>query len=943
MISSILLGVALVILVLYAGTSAIRGFSKSLLRTATILLSALAAIITCLILKAQLPTADEFVIWAQTNMETVRANLGEEMVEMLESVMELATVSPTLIELVLQLVGALLAPLLCLVLFLVYCIITFIIYFIVKLILRAPLKLLNKAVPLSRLCAAGVGLVEGIIVLAMILLPVSGYMSVAKPVMDGMVQAGAMDAEDPDTQTVLDVFEEIETSPVIVTYRTLGGKALSNTMLDIKVAGEKVNIEEELDPILILVMNITELGEVPMENYTEREAELIRSIGTSFTQSKLLAPIVGDVIFAATDAWANGEEFMGTPKPEMGEADELFGPFMDTLLDILHDDAKTPDLLQKDIQTLADVIAILVKSGVMSNLNDTEALVGTLGGEGVVEDMIETLGTNESMKRLIPEVTNLGVRAIGQILSIPADIDAVYGEFMDEVADALNEIASKPESEQVEILSDRLSSAFDDAGVAIDSEILDFYSASMIHDLVDSNNGEVTAEDVKAFFLLYAENVAGDNTTSSTGYPSIEVLSNSSTEDLLAGTVYGNMTEEQLKKTATATLYKLCVNLSKLDSNDADFSKKAQAMVVESFTDLLGADHGAMETLKNKAITKPVTTDSIQNAAGLKSADALKDTSNVITMQDLLIDTDAAAGKLTTDSIQLEAKAIAAIFKSAGSVLGQMSDSINLTDMAGALGTILDAMKQTDSFGAEKTASLFTAVLQSKTVRESVGLDMATATLMAEKATSGNGSYADTMNSVAGSVDLATKLGNGDEITEDQLVELIRNLTPQTAGMLEVFMTEERLIDMGSPEESAGTGSALLRAIFSYMGRDDLEDYDAEAKGLNQILNMAMAADESENDKLFSSSETANDGVLPTADKVVEDIMGSKAVCYALVEVLTDGNKVTEYNALGFGDDLNDADRATIKTAIEKHMAAHKEISKITYQALASVFNVEIK
>ena len=76
---------------------------------------------------------------------------------------------------------------------------------------------------------------------------------------------------------------------------------------------------------------------------------------------------------------------------------------------------------------------------------------------------------------------------------------------------------------------------------------------------------------------------------------------------------------------------------------------------------------------------------------------------------------------------------------------------------------------------------------------------------------------------------------------------------------------------------------------------------------------------------------------------LLQAIANGGAVCYALVEVLTDGNKVTEYNALGFGDDLNDADRATIKTAIEKHMAAHKEISKITYQALASVFNVEIK
>lgn len=948
MISSILLIVALVIIALCAGISALRGFSKSGLRCATLLISALAAVITCVILKAQLPDAQEFVVWLEANLDSISQILGDDAGELLASVKELSSVSPTLVELVLQLLGALLAPIVCLLLFFVYSFITFIIYFIVKLILRGPMKLLNKAVPLSRLCAAGVGAIEGIIIVTMLFLPVSSYMSVVEPAVSGLVEQGVMDAEDPDTQTVLDVVEEIDQAPAMQIHRVLGGKPLANSLMSVKVAGEKVIIEEELDSVLALLMSITELGETEMQNYGQREADLIRAIGESFKDSKLLAPIVGDILYGATDAWLNGEDFLGMEKPNMGEASELFGPFVDALLEILHDDAKTPDLLQNDIQTLADVIGILVENEVMANIENTEALLATLGGDGVVESMIETLGANESTKRLIPEVTNLGVRAIGQVLNIPQDVESVYGDFMDDVADTLNHIATMPESQRVEELSERLSSAFDDAGVAIDASILDFYSASMIHDLVDNNSGEVTSEDVQAFFLIYAENALEDSPSASANYPRVEVLSNNgAVTNIMSSSIYGKMSAAQLRQTGAANIANLSKNLSKLDANSASFKEQAKSMVMDTFTGLLGADHPALNTLEKVDITAPISNESIQNMASMRSLDSMKSTTKVITLQDLLIDCKAVAGRLNAESIKKEAEAINAIFSAAGQLMDKLGGSgdFDLAQVAGSLGTILDSMKNTDSFGQDKTANLFTAVLQSKTVRESAGLDMQTATQMANKATEGNGSYSQTMGTVAGSMGLADKLNKGDEITDEELVELIKNLNPQTAGMLELYMTGKRMEQFGVPAEQSQVSSDLICAIFSYMAREDLEDYDAEAKGLNQVLQIAMSAKSSDKDKMFSSSKGANDGRLPTADEVVASLMESKAINYALVDVLTDGNKVTITDPFDLAEDLKDdkEDYDLIQKAIKNHQSKHPEIDDLAYEALAGVFEVEIK
>ena len=935
-ISLILLGVALVIILLCAGVSALRGFSKTALRTATLILSALGAIVTCLILKAQLPNAEEFVALAQNNMEAVRQGLGSEAAEMLETVMEFSTVSPTLVELVIQLVGALLAPILCLIFYFLFSFITWIIYCILKLVLRKPLKDLNQLIPLSRLCAAGVGVVEGIIIVSMLFLPLAGYLTVLEPTLNGLVEQNVMDAEDPDTQTVLEIVDEFEAAPALKIHRTLGGDAVAGLLMSMKVADQRVNLEEELDPVLGLLMNIAELVETEMQNYGEREAELIRSIGTTFTQSKLLAPIVGDILYGATDAWLNGEEFLGTEKPDMGEASDLFAPFVDTMLEILHDDAKNSEQLGLDIQTLADVISILVDNRVMANLENTEDMLATLGGEGVVESMITALGENQSMKRLIPEVTNLGIRAIGQILNIPQDVDAVYGDFMGDVADSLNEISHMPKDQQVSALTDRLTTAFDDAGVAIDREILDFYSASMISDLVEKKDGEVTAEDVKAFFLIYAENASAETPSVSSGRPAMETLG--SVSDPYAGTVYEGMTAEERRQSATAILAQLCGTLSTLNPSDADYTERAQTAVLAAFTRILGEDHEALAALKETELKNGVSPETIQNTTALRSPEELEGVTTVVTMDQLLVDTKAAADALDAAGVQKEAEAIAAIFGSASSF---GDGSLDLTSLAATLGSVLDSMSATDSFGKEKTANLFTAVLQSELVRESTGLTMEMATQMGQKAGEGDTNYTQTMTAVAGTVGLAEKLGNGEDIPEEDLVELIRNITPQTAGMLEIYMNEERAKDMGMPEENAGTFSELMIAIFSYMGREDLEDYDAEAKGLNLVLNMVIAAEESDDDELFSA-EGSDNGVLPHQDEFVDTIMGSESVCYALVEVLTDGSKVTTMDGLGM-DKLNEQDKASLETAIRSHMSAHPEKDALAYKALGSLFGITIQ
>lgn len=953
----ILLGVGVLICGLTTGISALRGLSKSGVRLITVLLSAVAALITCAVLKGMFPSPTDLLLLVESNLGTIEQFFGANASSVVAQMLEYVNISPTLVEFVIQLVGVLLLPLACLLLFMLYSFLTWLVYLVVTLIFRRRMKEANRKKAHSRWFAAALGLAQGLIIVGVLFLPISSYLSVADTAVTALVEQDVLDQNDGTTQAIQSIVAEANDAPVLSVYRTLGGNAVSSSLMKMKVAGMDVKLEEELDSVTVMFGYVMELSQTELQGYGEEEAQILLAIGDAFDDSKLLTPIAGEILYAASNAWMNGEAFLGIEKPNMGESNALFEPFIDALLEIVNEDAQTDLLLQGDVKTITEMAAILSSNGVLANLNNTDDLLATLSGDGMVKELVQILGTNNSMKRLIPEMTNLGVRAIGQVLSIPQNADAVYESFMDDVTVALNDLGNISEAEQIATLSDRLNTAFDEAGIVIDDEVLELYATSMTHDLVENNpNGQVTSADVKAFFLLYADHVTVPATGETVSRPSYVQLSHSTpateeiddSDDIFAGTVYANMTEDARKRTAAAVLAGICTDLSRLDGEQETFSEQAKTIVVNAFTDLLGEGHSALEAVKTVEITQPISDKSIQNTASMKSSETMKKTTTVVTVEDLLIDSKAAANNITLENISSEADAIAAIFNTAGSLVKALNSGSNekmdITTVTDSLGTILDSLKGTGSFGEEKTAGLFTAVLQSKTVRETVGLDMKTATEMANKATEGGGNYSQTLGTVAGSLGIMEKLQNNEKITDEELVDFMKNLTPQSAGMFQIFVTGDRLVTYGVPEKHSGVTADLVSSTFTYMSREDLKDYDKEAKALNVVLQMSMSAKDSDDKKLFSSTDEAEDGKLPTAKTAVFHVLDSEALRYSFVSVLTDGEKVTNFDPFGIGAKMNHGSQDYIdcQNAIYEYRDAHPEVDDLVFEATAALFGVEI-
>ncbi|MBQ2735501.1 MAG: hypothetical protein IJF33_06680 [Clostridia bacterium] len=919
--------------------SIFRGLAKSRLRGILALVSAVAAVVATVVVRSTI-VSPEFV------KETLTPFLEQQLAN--EELMEALQLSDTLNEIVLHVLVSLISPLLCLAFFWIFSALTWVVSLIVSLVCRDAMRASNARSRLGHVRAGVWGLVEGLVIVIMLMVPISAYLGILPPVVKALDETDALgDQEEVVMEAVDEYVTPLQDNALLNTYELLGGGAMNHLLLDFEINGNDIELTEEIGSVSAFAGHILKLSESNIESYGSTEAAVFIAIADSFDGSVLLPTIAGEFIYGATDAWLKDVAFLGMEKPTFGEeVGPIFDPFFTALLDVLHKDARDYMALQKDIRTVAEMVSVLSEYGVFANLSNTEDLMEILSSNGIIESLVTSLGNNESMKILIPEITQMGMRAIATTLGIPEDTAAVYGDFLDDVTVALQEVGSLPADQQAEALSGTLADAFNEAGIPIDTEIIDCYAVSMIEDLLVEDASTLTADDVQAFFAVYALNMSDNGSLKNDSKVThMAATGKLDVSDLFAGTVYEGKTEEELKKSGAATLAKATVMLVAIVVEEGDdITALAAEVLTEAYSELLAEKPEVMEKIQAIVVTKPVSDTAVAATEGLKSAEAVITVK--ITMDDLLVDSAEAAEKINSDTLAQEAAAISSIFSAASELTKTDTENMDLTAVASTVGNILDSLNGTASVGSDKTANLFTAVMRSEVVREAADLDMNTATQMAQKATTGdNLSYSQTMGAVSQSVTVFTKLSDPNAVlTDEELVELIRNINPQTAGMIEIYVTPERIVSYGVAQKYSGTSAQLIAEIFSYMADAEMTEgeYQKEAKALNQILNVAIAA------KSHSEEKVIFGGILPSATETVDVFMSSKAVSHSLRTCMLDANgevKEGKFDAFELGNRISpeSKDYKECVQAIQDYYANHRtEENRQTLNAIAALLGVSV-
>lgn len=938
--------ILIVVFLLLVGLSAFHGVMRDLGKARTRGIGMLAAALLAVLLT--LLTKDFWV--SESLLDGLLAAAGNQ--QLFGDLMEN---SPTLAAMLFECMASLIAPILCLVYFAVLAFVMWIAYLIIAVVLADRLKEHTEKCKRSKLRAGIWGGVWGAVIFVMLMVPVAAYMEIATPVATSVLQADILSEESEQSlqETVDEYIAPVDGGTAMV-YRAIGGGLLVDCMTDFSIDDQDIDFSEEVGSVCSLACSIVQIADEDFQNYGAKQTAAVNAVADAFEDSVLLPRIAGELVYGATDSWLNNRPFLGIDRPSAGNMADLFDPFINRVFEILRQDAHDPAALQRDIRTVADLINIFAEHRVFENLSSTDRLMSSLSSNGIMSKLLTKLGENNSMKALIPEVTNLGVRAIATTLDIPGDKAAIYEELLTNVAKNVNYTKTLPEDQRADFLVDSLKESFDEAGVPVDEEILLCYSVSMIEDLVESDKHSITADDVQAFFAIYATNAnltksGEESSEQSTGGLSATLPLKE--RDPYASTVYAGKTKEELKKTGAAALantYRYLMSLS-FDDPTADFAE-AKKTVKEIYTQVLEKESSELGVLDSFVLTQKPSNATYQASVGLQDAEMLV-TSKVL-LSDLLIDPLAVTEKLNGEGLNVEVAAITEIFTAANDLYKKVSygSNIGLEQISGSVGKILDALKGSTGYGSEQTADLFTAILQSETVRSSANLDVKTATEMAQKATEGATApnYTQTVTAVSKTVTVITNYNKeGHEVTDEEIVSLIRSINRQSAAMLEIYSTPKRLESHNVPAKYSGVSAELLANVFHYMAETAMTDaqYDQEAKALNALLNVAFTARENSGSKYLFAKDGRVSVFTGTADDTVALFMNSHAITSALKEsLLKDGvvrpDRYDVYD-LSAKQPADSTDYAECREAMLRYYEQHPtEENKLSLYALAALFGI---
>ena len=958
------LGATLVLGLIFLGIGMMRGITRSRIRAVCLLVCAILAHLITLGIKSGFASS----------YAKLSAFLQEHIAELAENdIWKMIDGSESLQNALTQMAGALAAPLVYLAVFLVLQLVTLIIYLILMIFFGRRLKRSDAERRLRFPRILGLTVAQVVIVVFVFLTPIAFYSQIAGTAVNTVQDSGMVSEDSLQTVENLNLSAENE-SGFIKVYRVFGGNAVCKSLTKMKIDGEKTYVADEINTMSELTGEIVQLKNAGnIKNYGKAEADVIKNTGVTFGKSKLLSTIAGELIFQVTDKWSKGETFMSAGKPQVND---MLNPSLDVLIQDFRQDSRSTAAISADFNTLANIVAYLVDGQVLESFDDQEALVNKLGSGEVIKNVINELGKNATLKNLIPEFTNLGMRAIGNMLSLPENAAEVYEDFIDDVTESINIVLQEniTNEEKVDLLTTKLETALADSGVDVelDRESVSLYANAILAEFDGMTS--VTDLDIREFFQVYAavqESIEEENTADPVSW----MMPLAGSDSVFRSPLYAGKTLEQLKKETsagmlaniTAEIVQESKNAKENAVDEATFQQTVKDIVAkhaDAYAEATGKTELA-ETVKAGMQNVDIKIDSISenDLKATASINAESFPTVIVTVEALLVNPDEAAKELTGETLEQEAEAINSLFNTAVTLKDKLPDGNtvdSLTEIAEEIGSILNTLNQTTSFGEEKTASLVTAVFQSEQVTKSLDLDLKTATDLAREATKANDgetvNYADTMMSVSRGAEIAKKIGESDgNVTEEDIRELLQNMTPQTANMMCVYITPVRMAGYGLSEDKSESSAALVKSLFTEMGKkEQYPDYDEQTKAIAKMFDIAMAASkDTEDDMLFNRKGVLTDleivGRLNmTADEAVKTVMGSDMVCNAVVNVVMENGKVKAemFNPFGLKmSELNELspDYQDCKKAIEDYYTAHKTERndlRLRLTAIAALFGI---
>ena len=867
-VSLALVAITLLIVLVNLIKGLIRGLKKTIGSLVAIILSAIiAAIVTAVICNPQAPLIAEIIGY-------IKNRLSEVAIQEIFGIKELT-------ESLSYYVAMIVAPFVFMALYIALSIIVAIIVGIV--VKYIPPRKKPRAV-IHRLGGLGVGVVCGLLVSALLLMPIVGVLDIVISVgnSDSLVFE---DSGDDLGQLFKEVSREASEDDIFALYSGGTGWMFDSMASAQYKNGEKVLLRDEVDVIVAVLANIGSVSGDVSKLDSEQNAALAKAID-DIDDSPLLRNALAGVISNMASKWVAGEQFVGIERIDAGE---LLNPIINKVLEVLA--TSTDENVTNDLKTLVDILGVMAERKLLENADSVEGILEVLSSENgetsAIEELILVANENPRMTGLADEITRLSIRAIASTLGIPTDKEASYNTLMSDVAAVLKNSTTAPDREAY--VNEKLINTFDEHGVQIGEDAASNITSALLADLGGSHKIEKTA--VKEFFMMYAI-ASGDINNEAKGAYSSEF------EVLSAG---------QATLAADPTTGEIMFG----DYVFQHYNAYTYAETAAYQAGKARVDFGAANTLY--------------------SADAM--VSTIITLEDIL---SAAKNfsELNKEEAQAEAKKFSEMLSMIGDTFGEDLSNIDYTSMIKNMGSVLDKMCEMQTLGDTVTAELVKAIFKSNAVKDSISIPASqldqSAQDIIDSASREDSSYTSVTKAVGGMLDMIDKVNDKNVSKEDKIEltkELMNDMTPANAEMLSNMVTPDMMKDYVKDETKAKPLSDSVSSLFTNMSNfdtDDEEEYKKEAEAVNTMLNLAMESADSENTTMFTKRDENNNvteqGKMDVdAEEFVALVANSKVVSQTFSDTVATG----EENPYGLNP--SEEDEAELTDALVNHYDSEKD------------------
>lgn len=617
---------------------------------------------------------------------------------------------------------------------------------------------------------------------------------------------------------------------------------------------------------------------------------------------------------------------------------------------------------------------------IISTVNDISA-VGEDDNMAVVavDAVVNAIGGSPIIKNLAAELVSGAAKAWNKGETFMGVEKISLGEMFDPTMDVVLGIL---ETESRETIYEDLQAvsgfihAVDDHGMLDqsgegDSMIDAFGEAGMFTDLLApiENNDRMVAvvDEINAFAVRIF--------TSNMGMASDHQAVYDNLMNSLAGTVnqYADnmISYDEAKAAITDALckYGIVVNgeetdnlvnamLDEYDGFDSEMSKKLR----EFFAIYLGTKSGALiensdgtlsmgdmtieyyfvANYKNsKAYELAVNGKSIGKAETLFSAESME---TVIVTADVLLSHLVSYTEI--DDRHAESEMIDAVMVSLINAYKNMDNAgMDIPSIMAELGGVLDQMHSTSVYG-KVIEDFLVAIMQSDKVSGSIGLNLVEMTEIANSINQGcadGDKYADITKTVSHSISMLEKV-NGGEASQEVIQDLMKDITPSTAKVMQNIATPSLMKNYGVGEEHAEKSSSAVSSLFGNIanytekypqGNMSDDEYKAsiekESQAVEKIIAISIKAteDKEESETLFTTE--GQDGALDMSAYGVVELFANSTVAGDTVNELVNGNGESkgEFDPLGIENKMSDADKEELAIALDEYKANNSNVEGI--------------